>query len=62
MDRLKIKEGFFKKTYNTPISFNPVFIYCVCKAIQDFPLINISYKNGKIIKKELHKYWDCRST
>lgn len=48
--RLKIKEDFLKK-YNTPISFNPVFIYCVCKAIQDFPLINISYKNGKIIKK-----------
>ena len=49
-ERLKIKEDFLKK-YNTPISFNPVFIYCVCKAIQDFPLINISYKNGKIIKK-----------
>ena len=48
--RLKIKEGFLKK-HKTPISYNPVFIYCVCKAIQDFPLINISYKNDKIIKK-----------
>lgn len=49
-DRIKIKEGFLKK-HKTPISYNPVFIYCVCKAIQDFPLINISYKNDKIIKK-----------
>ena len=48
--RLKIKEDFLKK-HKTPISFNPVFIYCVCKAIKDFPLINISYKNDKIIKK-----------
>lgn len=49
-DRIKIKENFFKK-HKTPISYNPVFIHCVCKAIQDFPLINISYKNDKIIKK-----------
>jgi 2-oxoglutarate dehydrogenase E2 component (dihydrolipoamide succinyltransferase) len=49
-DRIKIKKGFFKK-HKTPISYNPVFIHCVCKAIQDFPLINISYKNDKIIKK-----------
>ena len=49
-DRIKIKEGFLKK-HKTPISYNPVFIHCVCKAIQDFPLINISYKNDKIIKK-----------
>ena len=48
--RLEIKEKFFKK-YKTPISLNPIFIYCVCKAIQDFPLINISYINDKIIKK-----------
>jgi 2-oxoglutarate dehydrogenase E2 component (dihydrolipoamide succinyltransferase) len=48
--RLEIKEKFFKK-YKIPISFNPIFIYCVCKAIQDFPLINISYINDKIIKK-----------
>ncbi len=48
--RLEIKEKFFKK-HNTPISFNPIFIYCVCKAIKDFPLINISYINDKIIKK-----------
>ena len=49
-DWIKIKENFFKK-HKTPISYNPVFIHCVCKAIQDFPLINISYKNDKIIKK-----------
>ena len=48
--RLEIKEKFFKK-HKTPISFNPIFIYCVCKAIQDSPLINISYINDKIIKK-----------
>ena len=48
--RLEIKEQFFKK-HQTPISFNPILIYCVCKAIQDFPLINISYINDKIIKK-----------
>ena len=48
--RLEIKKKFFKK-HKTPISLNPIFIYCVCKTIQDFPLINISYINDKIIKK-----------
>jgi len=49
-ERLEIKKKFFKK-YKTPISLNPIFIYCVYKAIKDFPLINISYINDKIIKK-----------
>ena len=49
-ERLEIKKKFFKK-HKTPISLNPIFIYCVYKAIKDFPLINISYINDKIIKK-----------
>ena len=39
------------KKHKIPLTFNPIFIHCVTRAIQDFPMINISYINNKIIKK-----------
>ena len=48
--RNELKEEFLKK-HKFPLSFNPIFIHCVTRAIQDFPMINISYINNKIIKK-----------
>ena len=48
--RKKIKDDFLKK-YNIPLTFNPIFIKCVSQALKDFPMMNISYQNNKIIKK-----------
>ena len=48
--RKKIKDEFLEKN-RFPLSFNPVFISCVSKALQEYPLMNISFKNNKIIKK-----------
>ena len=48
--RNELKEEFLKK-HKFPLTFNPIFIHCVTRAIQDFPMINISYINNKIIKK-----------
>ena len=48
--RNELKEEFLKK-HKFPLSFNPIFIHSVTRAIQDFPMINISYINNKIIKK-----------
>ena len=49
-DRKKIKDDFLKKN-GFPITFNPIFIKCVTDALKDFPMMNISYVNNKIIKK-----------
>jgi 2-oxoglutarate dehydrogenase E2 component (dihydrolipoamide succinyltransferase) len=37
------------------LTFMPIFIRAVVKAIQDFPMINVSVDGDKIIKKE-HQY------
>jgi len=49
-DRKKIKDDFLNKN-GFPITFNPIFIKCVSDALKDFPMMNISYINNKIIKK-----------
>jgi|TARA_B100001094_G_scaffold239439_1_gene234962 2-oxoglutarate dehydrogenase E2 component (dihydrolipoamide succinyltransferase) len=49
-DRKKIKDDFLNKN-GFPITFNPIFIKCVTDALKDFPMMNISYINEKIIKK-----------
>ena len=49
-DRKKIKDDFLNKN-GFPITFNPIFIKCVTDALKDFPMMNISYVNNKIIKK-----------
>ena len=49
-DRKKIKDDFLNNN-GFPITFNPIFIKCVTDALKDFPMMNISYINNKIIKK-----------
>ena len=48
--RNKIKKKFLEEN-NMPLTFNPVFIKCVADALTEFPMMNISYINKKIIKK-----------
>lgn len=48
--RKEIKDEFLEK-HGMPLTFNPVFIKCVSKALKDFPMMNISFQNNKIIKK-----------
>ena len=39
----------FQKTHNEKLTFTPIFVYAVAKAIEDFPLINVSVDGKKII-------------
>lgn len=48
--REKIK-GEFQKRYNEKITFTPIFIEAVAKAIRDFPMINITVDGTRIIRK-----------
>jgi 2-oxoglutarate dehydrogenase E2 component (dihydrolipoamide succinyltransferase) len=48
--RDKIKDAFAKK-YNQKITFTPIFIEAVAKAIKDFPMVNISVQGTQIVKK-----------
>ena len=49
--RKEIKDSFLQKK-GLPLTFNPIFIKCVSQALKDFPMMNISYQNNKIIKKK----------
>jgi len=49
--RNKTKDKFEKK-YNEKITFTPIFIQAVAKAITDFPMINISVDGTNIIRKK----------
>lgn len=49
--RNKNKDEFAEK-YGEKITFMPIFIEAVTKAIQDFPMINVSVDGDKIIKKK----------
>lgn len=49
--RNSIKEDF-KKQHGQSITFTPIFIDAVVKAIRDFPMINISVDGKRIIKKK----------
>lgn len=49
--REKIK-GDFEKREKEKITFTPLFIEAVCKAIKDFPMINVSLDGTKIIVKK----------
>ncbi|MEO6285190.1 MAG: dihydrolipoamide acetyltransferase family protein [Dyadobacter sp.] len=46
-----VKNEFRKKTSDS-ITFTPILIEAVVKAIQDYPMINISVEGDKIIKKK----------
>lgn len=49
--REHVKAEYRKKTGDS-ITFTPILIEAVAKAIQDYPLINISVEGDKIIKKK----------
>jgi len=48
--RDKVK-GSFEKRENEKITFTPLFIEAVTKAIKDYPMINVSVSGTQIIKK-----------
>jgi len=48
--REKVKNSFQNK-YNQKITFTPIFIEAVAKAIKDFPMINISVNGQTIVRK-----------
>ena len=48
--RDKVKNDFLKK-HNQKLTYTPIFVEAVSKAIQDYPLINVSVDGDKIIKK-----------
>ncbi len=48
--REKVKSAFEKKE-GEKITFTPIFIEAVAKAIRDFPMINVSVSGTQIIKK-----------
>jgi 2-oxoglutarate dehydrogenase E2 component (dihydrolipoamide succinyltransferase) len=49
--REKVKRNFEKRE-NEKITFTPIFIEVVAKAIKDFPMINVSVHGTQIIKKK----------
>lgn len=49
--RDKVK-GSFEKREGEKITFTPIFIEAVCKAIRDFPMINISVDGTRLIVKK----------
>jgi 2-oxoglutarate dehydrogenase E2 component (dihydrolipoamide succinyltransferase) len=52
--RNRIK-GEYKKKYNENITFTPIFIEAVCRALRDFPMVNSSVEGTKIlVKKDLN--------
>ncbi|MEY3983153.1 MAG: hypothetical protein RL160_710 [Bacteroidota bacterium] len=42
----------FQKREGENLTFTPIFIECIVKAIKDFPMINISVDGDKIIKRK----------
>ena len=48
--RNKVKDKFLERE-GTKITYTPIFIEAVVKAIKDFPMINISVDGDKIIKR-----------
>ncbi|MBI1223166.1 MAG: 2-oxo acid dehydrogenase subunit E2 [Bacteroidetes bacterium] len=51
MWRDKVKDAFLKKE-GEKLTFTPIFIEALTKAIKDFPMINISVDGDKIIKRK----------
>src|SRR5690606_22060222 len=49
--REKIK-GSFQKQYEEKITYTPIFIEAIVKAIKDFPMVNISLDGDKILRKK----------
>ena len=52
--RTKVK-GDFQAKYNENITYTPIFIEAVCRALRDFPMVNSSVDGTKIyVKKDLN--------
>ncbi|HXH20357.1 MAG TPA: dihydrolipoamide acetyltransferase family protein [Chitinophagales bacterium] len=52
--RQKIKDKFFARE-KEKITFTPLFIECVIRALKDFPMVNASVEGDKIIvKRDIH--------
>ena len=51
MWRERIKKSFEKRE-NEKITYTPIFIEAIAKAIKDFPMINVSVEGTKIIIKK----------
>ncbi|MDW5290090.1 dihydrolipoamide acetyltransferase family protein [Formosa sp. PL04] len=49
--RKKVKDGFFKREGEN-LTFTPIFMEAIAKSLRDFPMINISFQDGNIIKKK----------
>lgn len=49
--REKIKDTFFQRE-NQKITFTPIFIYIVAQVLREFPMLNITVEDHKIIKKK----------
>jgi len=49
--RNKIKKQFQEK-YGQKITFTPIFVEAVAKAITDFPMVNVSVEGDKILRKK----------
>ena len=49
--RNKVKDEFLRKE-NEKLTFTPIFIEAIVRAIKDFPLINVQVDGTKIIKKK----------
>ncbi len=49
--RKKIKDEFFKREGEN-LTFTPIFMEAVAKALRDYPMLNISVQGDKIIKKK----------
>ncbi|MEM6803414.1 MAG: dihydrolipoamide acetyltransferase family protein [Bacteroidota bacterium] len=46
------QKAIFQEKYGEKLTFTPLFVQAVSKAIQDFPLINVSVDGNKIIRKK----------
>lgn len=49
--RKQVKEDFYRREGEN-LTFTPIFIEAVAKALRDYPMMNISVKGDKIIKKK----------
>jgi len=49
--RKKVKADFMKREGEN-LTFTPIFMEAIAKALRDYPMLNISYQDGKIIKKK----------
>ena len=49
--RLKVKDGFAKREGEN-LTFTPIFMEAIAKALRDYPMMNISLQGDTIIKKK----------